>query len=77
MYFYWRLFTEQGVYAEPVACYAMKKFLKRYICISLGYALGIGVCYAMGYKPNAMMFYIFLTGTVIGEIINFASKREK
>lgn len=46
--------------------------------ILLGYALGIGVCYAMGYKLNAMMFYIFLTGTVIGEIINFAlSKREK
>ncbi|MEK4456809.1 MULTISPECIES: hypothetical protein [Paenibacillus] len=56
----------------------MNKFLKRYLGILLGYAIGIGIFYAMGYKLNAMVFYIILTGIVIGEIINFAlSKREK
>ncbi|MEC0184346.1 hypothetical protein P4H61_22945 [Paenibacillus peoriae] len=56
----------------------MNKFSKRYAGILLGYGIGISTFYALGYKPNAMMFYIILTGAVIGEIINFAlSKREK
>ncbi|MEC0237110.1 hypothetical protein P4H71_22565 [Paenibacillus kribbensis] len=56
----------------------MNKFLKRYLGILLGYGIGIGTFYAFGYKLNAMVFYIILTGTIIGEIINFAlSKRER
>jgi uncharacterized membrane protein YgaE (UPF0421/DUF939 family) len=56
----------------------MNKFLKRYTGILLGYAIGLGIFYALGYEFHAMMFYIILTGTVTGEIINFAlSKREK
>ncbi len=56
----------------------MNKFLKRYAGILLSYAISIGFFYALGYKLNAMMFYIILTGTVTGEIINFTlSKREK
>ncbi|MEK3947633.1 hypothetical protein MHB46_03975 [Paenibacillus sp. FSL H7-0703] len=53
---------------------SMSKFLKRY----LGYAIGIGLFYALGYQMSAMGIYAILTGIVIGEIINFAlSKREK
>ncbi|MGG1619738.1 hypothetical protein ACIFQM_25075 [Paenibacillus sp. NRS-1782] len=56
----------------------MNKFLKRYASILLGYAIGLGIFYALGYNFHAMMFYIILTGTITGEIINFAlSKREK
>lgn len=57
---------------------SMSKFLKRYAVILLGYAIGIGLFYALGYKMSAMGIYTILTGMVTGEIINFAlSKREK
>ncbi|WP_023988286.1 MULTISPECIES: hypothetical protein [Paenibacillus] len=56
----------------------MSKFLKRYAAILLGYAICIGLFYALGYKMSAMGIYAILTGIVTGEIINFViSKREK
>ncbi|MGG1642637.1 hypothetical protein ACIFQM_15425 [Paenibacillus sp. NRS-1782] len=58
--------------------HSVKKLLKRDASILLGYAVCLGVFYALGYKLNAMMVYIFLAGLITGEIINFAlSKREK
>ncbi|MDY8045788.1 hypothetical protein UY416_05705 [Paenibacillus polymyxa] len=57
---------------------SMTKLLKRYAAILLGYAIGIGLFYALGYKMSAMGIYAILTGMVTGEIINFTlSKREK
>ncbi|MCF2718718.1 hypothetical protein [Paenibacillus sp. 203] len=57
---------------------SMSKFLKRYAAILLGYAICIGLFYALGYKMSAMGIYAILTGMVTGEIINFTlSKREK